>query len=63
MKVTEVPEQIVVPGLVLRLTDGVSTGFTVMVMPVLVALAGDAQVALLVSTQVTTLPFASVALV
>jgi hypothetical protein len=38
-------------------TDGTSTGFTVIVMPLLVAVVGLAQVAFDVSTQVTTCPF------
>ncbi len=49
VKVTEVPEQIVVvPAME---TDGI-TLFTVIVRELLVAVAGDAQVALLVITQV-----------
>lgn len=51
------------PGFANMLTDGVTVGFTVIVIPVLVAVAGDAQVALLVSTQVTTLPLANAAFV
>ena len=63
VRVTEVPEQIVLPGLADILTAGVTVVFTVIVMPVLVAVIGDAHEALLVITQVTILPFASDALV
>lgn len=62
VKVTDVPLQIVLPGLAEMLTDGVTNGVTDIVIPVLVAVAGDAQVALLVSTQVITSPFARAAL-
>lgn len=60
VKVTEVPAQIVVPGLVLMLTDGVSSGFTVIVTLLLVTLVGEAQLATLVKTHVTTAPLARV---
>lgn len=63
VNVTDVPEHILLPGLADMLTDGVTVGFTVIVIPVLVAVAGDAQVALLVITQVTILPLANAALV
>lgn len=63
VNVTEVPEHIVLPGLADTLTEGVTLVVTVMVIPVLVAVAGDAQVALLVITQVTISPFASDAFV
>ena len=54
--------QIAPAGLDTMLTDGVNIGFTVIVMPALVPVVGDGQVALLVITQVTTSPFASVLL-
>ena len=57
------PAQIVVPCAELMLTTGVSTGFTVMVMAVLVAVVAVRQLALLVSTQVTTSLLLSVLLV
>lgn len=63
VNVTEVPLHIVFPGLADILTDGVTGVDTAIVIPVLVAVAGDAQVALLVSTQVTTSPFARAAFV
>ena len=37
VNVTDVPEHIVLPGFAVILTKGVRTGFTVMVMPLLVA--------------------------
>ena len=55
--------QVLAPVLELMLTEGVVNGFTVIVTPVLVAVTGDAQAALLVSTQVITSPFASAAFV
>jgi hypothetical protein len=45
------------------LTDGVTEGFTVMVIALDVAVAGEAQVAVEVITQVTTCPLVSVAVV
>lgn len=63
VNVTDVPAHIVLPGLAEILTAGTNTGFTVMVMPVLVAVAVVTHAALLVSTQVITLPLASDALV
>lgn len=63
VNVTEVPLQIVLPGFADILTDGVTGVDTAIVIPILVAVAGDAQVALLVSTQVTISPFARVAFV
>ena len=59
MKVTLVPAQIVVADADTA-TEGVTKAFTVMVIPVLVAVAGDGQVALLVITTVTTALLASV---
>jgi hypothetical protein len=62
VKVTEVPVQMVVAeALMLTLTG--KFGFTVMVMALDVAGLPVAQVALLVSTQVTTLLFANVVVV
>jgi hypothetical protein len=63
VNVTDVPEHILLPGFADMLTDDVTVGFTVIVMPVLVAVAGVAQVALLVITQVTILPLANAAFV
>lgn len=54
VKVTEVPEQIVLPGLAAMLTDGVTLVLTTIVILLLVAVAGLAQDALLVITQLTT---------
>jgi hypothetical protein len=57
VKVTADPAQVgLVPAVNAMLTEGTNTGFTVMVMPALVAVVGLAQVALDVSTQVTTWP-------
>lgn len=63
VNVTDVPAHIVLPGLADIPTAGTNTGFTVIVMPVLVAVVVVTQAALLVSTQVITLPFARAALV
>ena len=54
VKVTEVPVQILAPGLAVISIAGTLTGFTVMVILLLVAVVGAAQFALLVSTQVIT---------
>ena len=62
MKVTLVPAQIVVAEAETE-TDGVTKAFTVMVIPVLVAVAGEGQGALLVITIETTSLFASVVVV
>lgn len=62
VKVTDVLAQITV-ALADILTAGVSIGLTVIVTLLLVAFAGVAQVALLVSTQVTTSVLFSVVLV
>jgi len=64
VNVTLVPAQIVLSAsLDAMLTLGVKFGFTVVVIPVLVAVAGLAQTAFEVSTHVTTSPLASAALV
>jgi hypothetical protein len=63
VNVTDVPAHIVLPGLADILTAGTNTGFTVIVMPVPVAVAVVTQAALLVSTQVTISPFTSAAFV
>lgn len=63
VKVTDVPVQIVLPGLAPMLMPGVIVGVTVIVTAPLVAVVGDAHDALLVITQVTTSPFARAALV
>ena len=57
MNVTSVPEQIVLPGLAAMLTDGVTKGFTVIVILFEIAVVGLAQLALLVKTQITISPF------
>jgi hypothetical protein len=58
VKVTLLCEQMAPVGLGLILIDGVRSGLTVIVMLLLVAVAGLAQVALLVSITVITSPFA-----
>ena len=58
MKVTDEPEQTVVLGVVI-LTDGVTAGVTVMVMPVEVAVVVVGQAAFDVITQVTVCPLVS----
>lgn len=63
VNVVDVPAHIVEPGLTLTETAGVTFGFTVMNLGVLVTLAGYAQVALLVIVQVTELPLLSVLVV
>jgi hypothetical protein len=63
VNVTLVPVQIVLPGLAVMITEGVTNGFTVIVMAFDVAVVGLAQLALLVSTQVTTSPLFNDALV
>ena len=60
MNVTFVPEQIVLPVLLLMETDGVTEAVTVIVIVLLLAVVGEAQVALLVKVQVTVFPLASV---
>jgi hypothetical protein len=64
VKVAEEPAHIgLVPEVSAIATEGTSTGFTVMVMPALVAVVGLAQVALEVSIQVTTWPLVNVVVV
>ena len=63
MKVTLVPAQMVVPVFALMETAGVNNGFTVIVNAFDVAVVGLAQVALLVSTQVTICPLVNVVVV
>ena len=63
MNVTLVPAQIVAPGFAEMETDGTTTGFTIIVMLLDVAVVGLAQVALLVNTQVTTCVLVSVEVV
>ena len=60
LKVTEVPAQITLPGFTDILMVGVTEGFTVIVMLLLVTVVGLAQDKLLVYTQVTTSPLARV---
>jgi len=62
VNVTAVPEQIAPVGLATTLTAGVTVGFTIIVIPLDVAVAVDGHVALDVIVQVTTSPFASVVL-
>jgi hypothetical protein len=57
VNVTADPAQVgFVPAVNAMLTEGTNTGFTVMVMPALVAVVGLAQVALDVRMHVTTWP-------
>jgi hypothetical protein len=58
VNVTLVPEQIVLPGFAMILTDGTTIAATVIVIPVDVAVAGLAQASDEVITTVTTSPFA-----
>ena len=60
VKVTLAPAQMVLPGFAEIETDGTTTGFTVMVMLLEVAVVGLAHVALLVKTHVTICPLVSV---
>jgi hypothetical protein len=60
VKVTEVPAHIVLPGLADILSDGVTLLFTVMLMLLLVAAVGLAQLALLVRMQVMVCPLVKV---
>ena len=57
VKVTFVPAQIVLPGLATILTDGVTFGFTVIVMELEVAVVGFAHGSDEVITQLITSPF------
>ena len=64
MNVTLEPAHIVwLPVVIAVTTEGVNVGLTTIVMPVLVAVVGVAQDALLVSVQVRTSPFTKVVLV
>ena len=56
VKVTEVPAQITFPGLAVIVMVGITEGVTVIVILLLVAVVGFAQVALLVTTQDITSP-------
>lgn len=58
VKVTLAPEHIDVAE-ALMLTEGVTTGLTVMFSVLLVAVVGEAQAAFEVSTQLTALPLTS----
>ena len=57
MNVTIVPVHMVLPGFALIATVGATADVTTIVIPVDVAVAGLAQVALLVNTTVITSPF------
>ena len=59
VNITDAPEHIVLPGFAAILTDGIKTGFTVMVMLLLAIVAGAAQVAFDVSDKDTTSSFAN----
>ena len=59
VNVTLVPGQIVLPGLAVILTDGVTVAPTVIVMPIDVAVVGLAQASDEVMTTVITSPFAN----
>ena len=61
VNVTFVPEQIVLPGLAVMLTDGTTVDTTVIVIPVDVAVIGLAQDNDEVITTVTRSPFTNVA--
>ena len=63
VNVTDVPEQIIFPGLAAILTDGVNSGFTVIVMLLLETVVGLAQVALEVKERETTSLFERVVVV
>jgi hypothetical protein len=59
VKVTDVPAQIAPEGTAVTLTDGVTIGFTVIVIPEDIALAGVAHGELDVMIAVTMSPFAN----
>ena len=59
MKVTFVPGQIAPDGLATMLTDGVTTGFTVIVIVFEVAVVGETQLAFEVIITLTTSPIFS----
>ena len=63
VNVTDAPAQMVLPGLAAILTDGTTIAFTVIVIVLDVAVAGNAQVAVDVITHVTASPFINVAFV
>ena len=64
VKVADAPTHIgLVPVVNAIATEGARIGFTVIVMPLLVAVVGLAQVALEVSTQVTTWPLVKLVVV
>ena len=60
VNITVVPEQMLLPVLALIETEGVTELLTVIVIVLLLAVVGEAQVALLVRVQVTVFPLASV---
>ena len=59
VKLTLVPVQIVLPGVALIFTEGVTVDVTTIVIPVEVAVVGFAQLTVEVITTVTTSPFAN----
>ncbi len=64
VKVIEDPAHIVCePPVTAIVTDGVNNGLTVTTILLLVAVVGDAQVAVLVITQLTLLPLVNVVVV
>ncbi len=64
MNVTDEPAHVgFAPAVIAIATDGTTTGFIVIVIPVLVAVVGEAPVALLVITHVTICPFVKVVVV
>ena len=60
VKVTVVPEQMVLPVFAAILTAGVTLLVTIIVIVLLFAVEGDAHVALLVNVQVTVFPLVRV---
>ena len=63
VKVTDVPAHMVVAVEGLMLTDGITVAVTVIGIPALVAVVGEAHTALLVITAVTTSALANVVVV
>jgi len=57
VNVTDVPAHMLLPGLDVIETEGVTVVLTVIVIVLLAAVAGDTQEALLETTQVIVLPF------
>lgn len=57
VKVTEAPVQTIFPGLAVIVTEGVTTGFTVMLILLLFAVGVSVQFALLVMVTVIISPF------